>query len=579
MNFEKISMRKKIICLFLGCFVILLISVILILHNIYSKQIYKEMVQRGSYEDGLIMQQMEGLSQNVKSCCNNMILGLNSALGNGMDADKGYNQKIREKILNVIDSNFILFPDINQISVLYNNGDMYTKEKFGNLNYESDTQALAEQFKKDSIDTKGSWMFRSGEEPAVYYLKVLNEIKNNNQIGYVWVRLEEEMIYQNYQTQKTDSMSEIYIFNENKVLLSSNQRTLVESIYKEEVIENKCEESEKIYQSLAKRDKSYLIKEYLTTNGWTVISSLNIGSGMKNLRQVTSNIILTSLVLMCIFTLITMLILKKIMNPIVVLARHMRKTGVRPLCKIQETNSHDEIGNLISSFNQMVDMNEDLITQVKLDAKEKRRLELDLIQSQIKPHFLYNTLDTAFCLNEMERHSDANHVIKQLAGYYRQVLNRGDEWTSLAEELGAVEKYLEIQSVRYGELIHYNILVDPELMGFKIPKMTLQPLVENAIYHGIKPRRGSGHITIGGTLSSGTVKITVSDDGVGMSQAVFADILSGKQTGTDKESFGLKSVVERIRLYYGEHAKIICEEVSVGTKLVLSIDIRKEEEN
>lgn len=223
----------------------------------------------------------------------------------------------------------------------------------------------------------------------------------------------------------------------------------------------------------------------------------------------------------------------------------------------------------------MVDMNGKLIQKVEQNEKEKRRLELALLQMQIKPHFLYNTLDTAFCLNSMQKHQEANHVIKQLAEYYRLVLNHGDEWINFVEELDAVEKYLEIQSVRYSNLISYTIDVDEELYGFRIPKMTLQPLVENAIYHGIKPAGRKGNILISGELCDDKVKIAVIDDGVGMSQAMFDEILNGKRKSTDGESFGMKSVVERLRLFYGD-AKMDLGQTDEGTSIVLSIDLRKD---
>ncbi|NCB92076.1 MAG: sensor histidine kinase [Clostridia bacterium] len=280
------------------------------------------------------------------------------------------------------------------------------------------------------------------------------------------------------------------------------------------------------------------------------------------------------------FLFLVMLLLKRILKPVVAIGNHMRKLGANPLSKIELPSTSDEIGYLVSSFNHLVDRNMALIDQVKEDEREKRHLELALIQTQIKPHFLYNTLDTAFCLNEMGMNKEASRVIKQLAGYYRQVLNHGSEWISFAEELSAVEKYLEIQAVRYSDVISYKIDVGEELYGFQIPKMTLQPLVENAIYHGIKPAGRPGHIMITGELCEDEVTISVIDDGVGMSKEDFADVIKGKRRSTDKESFGVKSVAERLRLFYGDAASIeLDEEARLGTCIVLTINLRKDENN
>lgn len=578
-KFESITMRKKIICLFLGCFGILLIGIILILHDIYRKQIYQELLQRDAYEDKLIIQSLDNLSQNVESCCNNMIMELNVSLGGKKELSPASDEDMqvkKAKVLAVLENNLLLFPDISEITVAYNNGEVYTKEKNKSFTVTNDNFSIIEAFRNTNVDTRGKWYQHTQNERSVYYLKVLNEIDTNTQKGYVLIRLEENTVYLNYKGQKKDELSEIFIFDREGILMSTNQREMLNRADDKARPEELKMESDKIYQGIKENTKKFAVSEYQTKQGWKVLSALNIDIGMRGLRIITRNIILLSIALVIIFMSIILLILKKIMNPIVVLSQHMAKTGANPLCKIQEVNTKDEIGNLVSSFNQMVDMNETMVMQLKMKEKEKRRLELSLLQMQIKPHFLYNTLDTAFCLNGMERHKEASRVIKQLAGYYRLVLNNGNEWISLAEELSAVEKYLDIQSVRYSELVDYTVSVDEELYRFQIPKMTLQPLVENAIYHGIKPMEEKGHILIIGELCEDDVTISIIDNGIGMSGKLFDEILSGKRKGTDKESFGLKSVAERLRLFYGEDARIELENLPIGTGITLSISLRRD---
>ena len=361
--------------------------------------------------------------------------------------------------------------------------------------------------------------------------------------------------------------------------ISSDQRESVHQVYQEMDEDKKMEISDEIYRKLLEKkekDSNSYIREYQTSQGWTVVSVLDLSAGKRGLSIITANIVAISIVLMVGFGFAMMMILRKIMNPVVVLAEHMRKTGENLIEKIEEPESRDEVGTLISSFNQMVDTNSSLVQKIAQDEKEKRQLELALLQMQIKPHFLYNTLDTAFCLNSMRMHREANYVIKQLAGYYRLVLNHGDEWISFSEELDAVEKYLDIQSVRYSELISYSISVDEELYEFRIPKMTLQPLVENAIYHGIKPCGRKGHILIMGEFCNDEVTISITDDGIGMTEEMFEDILSGKRKSTDRESFGMKSVAERLRLFYGENAKMELSKTVMGTCIVLTVNLRKD---
>lgn len=583
---QNMSIKKKIGYLFSGCFLLFLIGAILILHNVYKKQLYEKMIQRGHYEDALIVNQMEMLSRNVESCCNNIIINLNISIGEGneglMGRISGFDIKTREKILRILGNNFLIFKDINEIRILSNNGEMYIKERNSDIHYMPECTELAEEFKNTRVDTLGMWYDPGTGNPSVYYLKVLNDVRDNTQAGYILLELREDVIYQSYQDQNTENLSQIFVFDEAGNLLSSSQREMIAELYQLEEKEERHIRAQEIYQELRKKREdqtSYYVQEISTSRGWTVVSVLDMKAGMQGLHSITRNIILAGFIVAILFFSGIMGLLRKILGPVVALASHMRETGNDLIRKIEEPRGQDEVGILISSFNQMVDTNDKLVQSAMQNEQERRKLELALLQMQIKPHFLYNTLDTAFCLNSMRMYREANHVIKQLAGYYRLALNHGDEWISFSEELEVVEKYLDIQSVRYQELISYRISVDEELDGFLIPKMTLQPLVENAIYHGIKPSGRKGHILILGEYYQDEVAISVTDDGVGMSEELFEEVLSGKKGGADRESFGVKSVSERLRLYYKERGKMeLCPTV-MGASIVLSIDMRKSEED
>lgn len=579
-QFKDISIQKKICYLFSSYMLIFLICIIFILHGIYRQQIYHDLTQRSHYEDELIIHQMERLYQNVESCCNNVIINLNLAI-NSSDISKPekHNRDIQEKILGVMDNNFILFPDICEISILYDNGMLYQKEKSRNFIFSGNQQELVQRFIDLKISTKGQWYYPCNDNSSVYFVKTFHDINANKKIGYVFLKLNEKIIFRNYQNKNKNS-AEIYIFDENDMLLSSTERELVKEIYSKKNLDERYSESKLLDVEISKRkdDKKNYIKEYKTKMGWKIFSILDVQSGMQNLRKITIYIIFASFTLMILFIITMLFLMKKVLNPIVILAEHMRVTGENLIQKIEVESNNDEVGILIDSFNQMVEMNDKLVQKVALNEREKRQLELSLLQMQIKPHFLYNTLDTAFCLNSMHMYREANYMIKQLAGYYRLVLNHGEEWISFAEEVQAIEKYLDIQSVRYRELVSYKISIDEELYEFRIPKMTLQPLVENAIYHGIKPSGRKGHILILGELFEDEVTISVTDDGVGMSQQLFENILCEKRKCANQESFGLKSVAERMRLFYGNNTKVELSEMPIGTSIVLTISLRKDED-
>lgn len=178
-----------------------------------------------------------------------------------------------------------------------------------------------------------------------------------------------------------------------------------------------------------------------------------------------------------------------------------------------------EIQTLSDGFEQMVSRLNQLIEQNRQEQVSLRKAELALLQAQINPHFLYNTLDAIVWLVEMEKNEQAVEMVTSLSSFFRSSLSNGRDIITLREEEQHVRSYLEIQQVRYKDILSYEITIDPQLSSCRIPKLTLQPLVENALYHGIKQKRGMGHITVSGVREGTDIFLSVEDDGAGMSPA------------------------------------------------------------
>ena len=185
--------------------------------------------------------------------------------------------------------------------------------------------------------------------------------------------------------------------------------------------------------------------------------------------------------------------------------------------------------------------------QIREVERRKRKYELDIMQAQIKPHFLYNALDLIYVLCAMGNSKDAAKSTKALADFYRLSLSGGDDIISLKDELLNVSNYLKIQSQRYSDKFDFEINVNKEIFDYKIPKLTLQPLVENSIYHGLKPKEEKGVLYISGKECKRFAIICVWDNGVGISDATMDMIMN--RDGT-RAVFGLKNVADRLDLYY-----------------------------
>jgi two-component system sensor histidine kinase YesM len=237
-----------------------------------------------------------------------------------------------------------------------------------------------------------------------------------------------------------------------------------------------------------------------------------------------------------------------------------------------------ELAELGRSINTMVYRTNELIRQVTKEQTSLRKAELELMQSQINPHFLYNTLDTIIWLSEA---GDGESVVKMagsLSEFFRTSLSQGRDIINLSEEIKHVMSYLKIQQVRYQDIMDYSVDIPESLYGQEIPKITIQPLVENALYHGIKNRRGGGKISIWAAREGSFFRIYVKDNGIGMKPDRLRQIteMLGNIGGEDREAFGLANVNERIRLKFGNRCGIhIDSEYMVGTTVTVLLPYRQ----
>ena len=270
---------------------------------------------------------------------------------------------------------------------------------------------------------------------------------------------------------------------------------------------------------------------------------------------------------------------RSITQPIYALRERAQSIGRGDLAAREPVVAEDEtLQALSSSIEQMA---QHLQQQMELNRQEQaklRAMELALLQSQINPHFLYNTLDTIIWLVETGKNEQAVEMVTSLSNFFRSSLSKGRDIITLGEEEIHVRSYLEIQQVRYRDILCYEIHVQPELRGCVLPKLTLQPLVENALYHGIKLRRGLGHILVDAAQEDGNVRICVRDDGGGMTPERLQQLRQSLDA-EEQIGFGLRTVYQRLRLLYGAQCSMELEsEPNAGTAVTLRFPIRKEAE-
>lgn len=245
-----------------------------------------------------------------------------------------------------------------------------------------------------------------------------------------------------------------------------------------------------------------------------------------------------------------------------------------------DVRSGVEVSMLSDSLNTMIDKINELLEQVTKEQVRLRKAEFQVLQSQINPHFLYNTLDAIVWLAEAGEQKKVVSMVGSLSEFFRTSLNQGKDIISIREELQHVRSYLEIQQVRYQDILKYEINVPKELYKYLIPKITIQPLVENALYHGIKNKRGPGNIVINGKKEEDYFLIQIEDNGIGINKERLLQVRDGirHKVPTEKDIYGLYNVNERIRLNFGEKYGIFIESI-YGEGTVVSIILPYVEED
>ena len=318
-----------------------------------------------------------------------------------------------------------------------------------------------------------------------------------------------------------------------------------------------------------------MIQDYITQ--YTYYEMINMEQLQKELeQQVTKRIQEYMVLLACVLTAGTFLALaitNSITGPLGRLQQTAERLGKGDLDAKADLGSLEEINVLARTFNHMSERIRRLLEKNTQEQKNLREAELRLHQEQISPHFLYNTLDSIVWMAEGGNNRQVVEMTTDLSDFFRTVLSGGKDFITVEEEESHIRSYLKIQKIRYEDILDYSIQIEPGIKDHIVLKMLLQPLVENALYHGIKNKRGGGCIIIRGYEDRDNLIFEVEDNGSGMDPETLEKVrkklsgtFEGEQADLKKGGFGLNNVAQRLRMYYGDQAEILVEsEKGIGT--------------
>ncbi len=396
--------------------------------------------------------------------------------------------------------------------------------------------------------------------------------KSEDPIGVFFIDLNYKLLKDLCEQNSLGFNSYIFIMDENGNIIYHPKQQLLFRNLKTERIEEvlACEESSFV-NGKGKNSTLYTISKSEET-GWRVVGVVELASLMQNERETQKLYIAVAVGLICAGILLAVLVAGAITRPMKVLRKSMKEVEKGNFENaIIEHMPNNEIGLLGNSFNIMTARIRQLMAENIYEQKQKRKSELRALRSQMNPHFLYNTLDSIIWMAEGGKNKEVVIMTSMLAKLLRQSISNEDEMIPLQREISYVKSYLTIQKMRYNDKLEFAIHVDKEIEQEMMINLILQPLVENAIYHGIKKKDGKGMIVITGKQDGEDILLEVEDNGAGMDQETLQHIFEKSKAHELEKSngVGVYNVHMRLRLYYGEkYGLTFYSEEGLGTKVV-----------
>lgn len=374
-----------------------------------------------------------------------------------------------------------------------------------------------------------------------------------------------------------------YIFvldDKGNVIYHPKQQLMYGGLHTEHIEEIMACEKDSLTVRDGTERKLYTLSRSQKT-GWTVVGAAYTSELLKNNKQARMLYILAAAILILAVFAISNILSREITKPLRRLSESMSRVEKGEFDRANvDVTMENEIGSLGKSYNLMTERIHTLMEQNVYEQKQKRKSELKALQAQINPHFLYNTLDSIIWMSEAGQSDEVVEMTSALAKLLRQSISNDHEQVELGQEMEYVKNYLTIQKMRYQDKLEYTIEVDPQVRHVMIVKLVLQPIVENAIYHGIKYKGSKGTLRIRAFAESEDVCIVIEDNGIGMDDTALNIIFDETQKIHKQNGVGVPNVQKRLKLYYGDKYGITYEsKVGIGTRATIRIPQRGDREN
>jgi two-component system sensor histidine kinase YesM len=500
--------------------------------------------------------------------------GLQKALSNG-DGNFNYTSQVAiNRYLNEFTQSNMF---ISSVYIFDNYGNRYFVDKESPKTFDLYDLKKSKWYNKIQeaqggyvVKLTGKELYNQQDKRYISFMRVINDLDTQKPIGTMIINIPENAILNSLKN----------IMKNGDTLIQLKDEYFDDILHSRDLAQYDINDSykgmkagENLYSIKKVNGKDYITSYYKNSLNWTIVSIVPYEE-LSNQSNIYMLALLAMLLLNLILSFSGLIFTSSgITRPIHKLIKSMKGIENGEFKKVNVDTGNDEIGQLKNVYNTMIEKIQNLIEQIVKEQKIKRKAELYVLQSQVKPHFLYNSFDAISSLALDNRNEEVYEIIKALGSFYRTSLSKGKEVISVEEEIRTVRSYLTIMQVRYDNLFSVEMDIDDRANKCKILKLVLQPLVENSIYHGIKPTKRNGRIFISTSLKDEFIELIVTDDGAGMDEEMLNCLNEGGIPG-----IGLRGTIERLNIYYNGKCKFKVEsKLDKGTKVAISIPVEEGE--
>ena len=568
--------------------VIIFIPMLLLSLLVYTR-VDKVLEDQLKYSASQNFSQTEMAIENTLSRYDDLLLSISKSdlfykLENRSGNDYSYNEKVRDRIaLDTMEDSFIGTKSCTVRNYFDDSFDYFTNGQnylnYSQVEHQKWFCTFVGLFNKENqmmYVCPPSYLPENSTN-SVKIISITRAIPNPNNyeqyIGLLRIDFSESDIQDILDQSNAFKGSFTYLVNDSNTLISANINYKNEGKKPPDLLKNNSDINSSGWSDITINGLDYFgkidsISRY-NLNLVTLIPRQGILEECANIRNM---IILLLIILSMIASCFAYWVSSFMNRRIQLLTQTMNRVKDGKLLLIHTCTGKDEIGMLIDNYNYMIKEMDQLIKITYKNGQELKNYELKVLQAQINPHFLYNTLDMINWFAGENKNDQIRTAVQAIAKFYKLSLSSGKDAISIRDELSHVSAYMQLQNMRYVDKLHFTVQVPEEIKAYEILKMTLQPIVENCIFHGIMERPSKeGNITINARREEGDIIITVADDGVGMTEEQILKIQSGTVQSKYGSGFGILNVDARLKGYYGpQYGLLYHSKYGVG----MSVDIR-----